>query len=300
MAVKKWISLYIYYSGDTNHLLRSFIAPYIKSFCIDNHNMNYFFVKYFEDGPHLRLRLEVEANSYNIELTHLITIIQNWVDANTIECDWWQEQWLPINSVIVKEYEPEHERYGGILGLDISEQYFKNSSKIVLHLISNGKLNDYNDSLTLAFNIQLITISVFCKYDINMVIQLLEHYYYFYSYPQPNSNNTLNKYTQKCQTLFLNQKDTLVPYIRTIWENINTRNFEDGIFLEWLKENIISNESFDKLDFIIKIDPLHIRSIDKTKYVILLSCIHMTNNRLGINNIDEGLLFYFLKESLKC
>lgn len=75
----EWASFHIFYGGQTDALITGAIHPVVKDL-LDNGDINaYFFIRYWNGGPHVRLRLRVNPATTNERLIEAIAPIQNYV-----------------------------------------------------------------------------------------------------------------------------------------------------------------------------------------------------------------------------
>src|SRR5215472_14113708 len=52
-----WISIHIFYNGNRNHMLTTCLEPLVQDLRKRNLVQHYFFIRYWQEGPHIRLRL---------------------------------------------------------------------------------------------------------------------------------------------------------------------------------------------------------------------------------------------------
>src|SRR5690242_11628145 len=57
MMTNNWISMHIFYASNPNPLLTEAVAPLIDELKQQRLIQHYFFIRYWQEGPHIRLRL---------------------------------------------------------------------------------------------------------------------------------------------------------------------------------------------------------------------------------------------------
>lgn len=326
-AAKKWLAAYLYYAEPWEKFLSEAVHPFVTDVLKDKWADHYFFIRYWEKGPHIRLRFWGDENKLTRELQPRLTDhFNSYFDKNPsarIDPEWLKDapeehQWFPNNSIQFIEYEPEVERYGGEHAIAIAEQQFETSSTAIFSIIKDSNDWSYDRALGAAIQLHL----GFAHATGMPLEETKEFYAYIFAgwfpraynhYGLQDNQEGLKK--QQEETLkafnenFEKQKDTLVNYHELLWEAFeSTEEFE----MEWLNQWLIDMkdiaEKLQQLDkksqlvFPKEFKPnLSLKTPANHQYYwsIYNSYIHMTNNRLGILNRDEGYLGYLIKESLK-
>lgn len=162
---KNWISLHIFYYGDQNDLIVNCVAPVIETLRAQQLIERSFFIRYWLEGPHVRLRLLplVEKNEEKIKqiaeqmiaayLKRRPALFEP--DAPSLApiykdmfiSEYGEEKFIEKygengtiglranNSFHYIEYEPEYSRYGGTEGVELAEWHFDHSSSIIIELL---------------------------------------------------------------------------------------------------------------------------------------------------------------------
>lgn len=142
-----WKSLYIYcHSLDAQELLMIALEPTLNKM-----TDNWFFIKYWRGGPHLRLRFLDSRIEIKDEIENVIT---SFFEENkvynigrdeyykNISFDGEEEDeealpWFESGTWFYEDYIPETERYGDGKLLEISENIFYYSSQLALEIFKN-------------------------------------------------------------------------------------------------------------------------------------------------------------------
>jgi hypothetical protein len=225
------------------------------------------------------------------------------------------QEGVPINSVQYVTYEPEIERYGGPTGIQIAEKQFEISSDAVLAVMEEADAWDYDRAMGAAIQLHLgfafaMGMDVFeacafyteiantwfarsCGYDPNLTAEELK-----------KRREVISK---AFKDNFDKQKEILVPYHETLWNAFTGGvEFEQEWLNRWIsgmktiREQLKEARDTGQLIYPPWYKPLTIDHIPDEKrklWPILESYVHMTNNRLGIQNRDEAFLGYLIKES---
>lgn len=112
----EWLSAYVFTSGSLRDLLVEHVAPLVDHVLSEGLAERFFFIRYWEGGPHLRLRFERPHDAVHAELERRFPL--------------WAAQRLDY-----VEYEPETERYGGPEAIGIAEDCFALSSRVALQIL---------------------------------------------------------------------------------------------------------------------------------------------------------------------
>ena len=326
-----WLSVHLYYSEPWESFLIKAVLPYLKTVVDTGISERFFFIRYWDKGPHIRLRFKAENTLIeSLIKSNLREHFDVYFDAkpsSRIEPDYpanfpQDQKWISNNSLLFVDYEAETLRYGGEEGMEIAEAQFHASSTIVLESIkSKEKKWTYDDALGLAIKLHLSF-----AHAIGLDLEQTEAFFDFiFSNWLPKSFNFYRKKlsdkafqeeskntTHAFQKAFNLQKDQIVTYHAALWEALKKRDLlEDQVLVNWIKANEMVNWKYEAL---VHRDKLNRRSggyryfnllgndLDKTQeklWSIYADFVHMTNNRLGILNQDEGYLGYLIVESLK-
>ncbi len=180
---KNWISIHIFYFSNVNALLVECVTPLLAELRQNNLIKQAFFIRYWMEGHHVRLRLLVADNADEAEIkSRAEARISKFLDRRPalyepdlsrlspfykilFVAEYGEEKWaerygengqMPTrrnNTFDYIKYEPEYRRYGGVEGVELAEWHFEHSSDTVLKLI--GETNQNIRSILLGMSIQL-------------------------------------------------------------------------------------------------------------------------------------------------
>lgn len=321
----QWLAAYLYYAEPWDELLINAVRPFVNEMMHSKLADQFFFIRYWEMGPHIRLRFKGFPEKLNHEIRpRLIKHFENYYNSNPsqrIDPEWTRnlpldQKWFPNNSIQFIDYEPEVERYGGPHGILIAEEQFELSSRVILNVLNESKAWDYQRALGAAIQLHLAFASAF-----NMTSAEAADFYsdifkgWFASAYGYSPDLSEDEIKQRQETTlkafdeqFTSQKDMLTHFHRMIWDALNQEiEFEQEWMNQWLAGmktlagtlSIIQTEGKLLFPDWSKPNPKLTTHPDRQKiWSIIGSYVHMTNNRLGILNRDEAFLGYIIKECL--
>lgn len=277
-----WISYHLFMWDITkfDDLLREVFLNFEN-----NKIINYFFIRYWEGGPHIRIRVKQESNvtnklvyqctkrsidnffllspdSKNVYLDKNDFYLNNFTDGIKVNPN--KMPWYKNGDIVSIDYIPEIQRYGGINLIQTSEQAFICSSALVKDLLYMEPTTKKKLFLLFAvFN--KIAISIF-------------------------KDNT-------------NDLELFIQNSKKFWDDfhidpINIKIFDKEKFWDYIFEissKLVLLDSFN--NFLNKLQSIYFYNGISLKYKrsIIFSQFHMFANRLGVP-ISFELFFYNLKE----
>jgi thiopeptide-type bacteriocin biosynthesis protein len=321
-----WLSVYLCYAEPWEAFLSEAIYPFVNEAVADKLANQFFFIRYWEGGPHIRLRFKGDKDVLEYKLKpRLKTFFLEYfrkcpstrlesMDPNYLVPT---QSWYPNHSIQYIRYEPEIDRYGGAQGILIAEKQFELSSRTVLWLIEECPEWDYERAMGAAIQLHL-------SFAWALGMSLAETRWFFARVFRDWSRLALGSFdvvadldlqhqeevlSKTFEKSFEAQKTVLIPFHQELW---NT--FQQGARLEqewltlWIKETKAIGDLLEKcreahqlvLPDWFKADLTN--PVSKSRQIslpILESYIHMSNNRLGILNRDEAFLGYLMSRSLE-
>ncbi|MGF1671449.1 MAG: thiopeptide-type bacteriocin biosynthesis protein, partial [Balneolaceae bacterium] len=118
----QWLSAHIFYSEPFEGILINGVKPFIEKLKKEKKIEGYFFIRYWERGPHIRLRIKADSHILKDDikprLLSYFTEFMRESPSKRNEPKWVQnltsgKQWYSNNSIQFINYEPETARYGG-------------------------------------------------------------------------------------------------------------------------------------------------------------------------------------------
>jgi hypothetical protein len=331
MSPGDWQAIHIHYAGNRRPMLTDCIRPLVDDLRGDRLLSGYFFINYWLEGPHVRLRLrpsapaataavceraeasigaflrkrpalyEVNADTYLGMYTRMFELEfseqerQRHLDADgrmLVEAN---------NSYKYVPYEPEYGKYGGVAGVALAEWHFEHSSDLVIDATRTLNLHLRRVVLGLSAQLMMIMTTVFVG-DEDATAEFLERYADFW-------HGTFDG---------VFRMDGIVNF-DTAYESMGgalTRRFLDlraacrgglsGLLGRWFEHCV---ELRDRVAELAGTGQLTLRGWDgRTAPVtdvtvalqqVLAPYLHMTNNRLGLTLADESYLGHALARALR-
>jgi thiopeptide-type bacteriocin biosynthesis protein len=152
-----WVSAHAFFQDDLDLLVRHVVAPLTDELAAEGMSSEFFFLRYWDGGPHLRLRVLPASGVSRGEVQRLIghqfgqymsrnpssdrlsaeeypAIAGQLARQENIRS--WADRPYPNNSVSFIGYQREHERYGHGVSMQAVERHFAESSRIALRVLT--------------------------------------------------------------------------------------------------------------------------------------------------------------------
>ncbi|MFD3494422.1 lantibiotic dehydratase C-terminal domain-containing protein [Streptomyces sp. NPDC058690] len=208
-ATGSWQATHIFYAANPRPMLLSCIRPLIEQLEADGLVAGYFFINYWLEGPHVRLRIkpsspaaesevrrrtEAAVDTFLSERPALYEVDSGFLNDfyNTLfeiefpgseRAPYLDDQGRmslrPNNSRSVEVYEPEYGKYGGPAGIELAEWHFRHSSDLVIDAF--GAKNLHLRTVLLGTSAQLMmTMAATFLPDRQELTDYLDSYYEFW------------------------------------------------------------------------------------------------------------------------
>lgn len=276
---KYWNTYYIYHNDGADHLLTEIIHPSIQNIQEKiGQKVKFFFIRYFENGYHIRLRLLLSVEESPLFRSLLKDCISDY-------------EWLNKVSLVVKEaqYIQETDRYGNSDTIVFAENQFYASSQFVLHHLLE------NTSLT-ASERYLLAIKTHIAFFKGMglspnYIQKLCDMFVQSWLPVAFSENS-DRHEQNRKTILSVFQQQFEVYQTLLYENLSEF---------WNSLDVTTDpylQQFMKVNREVWKEYAQYQLPSDTTDEVLLSFIHMTNNRFGIINSEESYLLFLIMQTI--
>jgi hypothetical protein len=205
----KWQAMHIFYAANPQPLLVKCVGPLIRDLTGNGLLAGHFFINYWLEGPHVRLRLrpasedttaevrsraeeavdaflrsrpalyEVDSGFLNEFYNTLFEIEFPEGDRGEFMGEDGRMRLRPNNSRSYEPYEPEYGKYGGPAGVTLAEWHFAHSSDLVIEAL--GSMNLHLRTVLLGTSAQLMMVMASCFLpDEDDLADYLERYYEFW------------------------------------------------------------------------------------------------------------------------
>ncbi|MWV45651.1 hypothetical protein GRF59_18725 [Paenibacillus sp. HJL G12] len=167
--MESWKSDRIYYQNYANYdglIMR--LAERLEKLVEDGRISKWFFLRYWEDGPHIRIRYLSEEE---LAADQLFDEAKAWIkqhpterkltkeeyfrhhkfDGDPLALE--QQEWYEEGDIIAKPYEPEYDRYGGKALMPLTETLFLESSRLAVLLLKLMRESSFTARLLVAMTV---------------------------------------------------------------------------------------------------------------------------------------------------
>lgn len=301
-----WISVYLYYADPIDEFIKKAVASFVYEIFDFHLAERFFFIRYFENGPHIRLRMKCKSEEkgiilknklnnffkdYFIKHPSILSEKKYSTDKN------WSK--VPNNSLKFVRYKPEIGRYGGRYGVKIAEKQFEASSRAVFTIIKEAEKWDYERAIgaALEMHIFMLVALSFTKEDVSAFLKEIYSSALNYCWDKRISHINLEDQIKKYENSFQFQKDKLLPYVRKLIKALEKNSLELKPWMhDWYKSmHDIREFLYEALKQKLLNRSTYLFRTTKDLWKIYYSYIHMTNNRLGIKSPDEPYIAYIIK-----
>jgi thiopeptide-type bacteriocin biosynthesis protein len=296
----RWISSHLFYT-NLNYLLKYSVHPLVIELRKKKLINQYFFIRYWEKGSHIRLRLLVsEKNIAEVE-DFLNSYFNNFFKLNPSIRQNKSDNLFPNNSIHFIEYIPEIERYGGEYAIRVAEKHFQDSSEIVLNLIET--YDNWNITISQGKALQLYVIFFraisLSKDEIFNMLKIMNNSHWKTAAQKIVGSDNIDEIFTK---QYLKNERSIKDNIKSLNEIIDTKEILNypsfNLFYENIKEMDNTLSSLGKKKLLSSRNKIDYNTNTKKSF-IYISYLHMLNNRLGLKNQDEAYLSFLIKKGME-
>ncbi|MER0480002.1 lantibiotic dehydratase C-terminal domain-containing protein [Streptomyces sp. Edi2] len=333
----RWLAVYVFYAGSTRPLLTTCIKPLIAELTSEGLISQYFFLNYWLEGPHVRVRFKLVNPSDATARSTVKARAEEAISAflrrrpslyevtsdfylglyNTLfDLEYTDEQRQAYlgedgrmrlranNSFHWTAYEPEYDKYGGPVGVDLAEWHFTRSTDLVLDSIAVMNLHMRSVLLGYAGQLMMVMCSVFLD-EGTAVVRFLERYRdYWHSAFRGTDLVSGSDFDRNYDPMAAAVSERFTAISNAVREGEGHRL--PGSLGSWaahcveLRRRIaalarsgqLAFPSWDHTHRVTVTDP------DEATARLLSAYLHMTNNRLHITLTDEAYLAHVLVRAL--
>lgn len=316
----EWLSFHVFYAANSNPILVEGVTPVIGRLRAAGLIERWFFIRYWLEGPHVRLRvLPARAEDTPRVRTEVLAALEAVLarrpalyetdrDASgelfkrMYLAEYSEEQWnasygadgeMPYranNSVHEIAYDQELDRYGGPAGMALSEWHFERSSDLALRLLATGNMHMRTVLLGQTAQLDMALCFAFLPDDAAVAV-FLDNYRIFWetSYQEPSTGQH-----ETFDRSFDRMRDRLEERLLRVRAAVRDPETAVGLEREWaehclaLRDRATSLALAGELSF--RDGPVTDPAVALP--ILLSSYVHMTANRLGASILDEIYLAY--------
>jgi thiopeptide-type bacteriocin biosynthesis protein len=331
---RRWLAAHVFYASNSNPMLIECVAPLVRQLREESLISGFFFIKYWMEGPHVRVRVlpapgvdpEVVRARVNAALDDFLRRRPALYEADQdgmgdlykrmFLAEYGEERWnaeygadgvMPFranNSYAYFEYEPEYDRYGGPAGIELAEWHFEHSSEIVLELLATTNVHVRTVLLGLSTQLTMMLCAVFLADD-RSIANFLDEYRNFW---ETSYQERSDEYHESFRKSYERMDTALRQRMADVRDSAagGSGAVRTGIERRWLEHCL---ELRARVAALTESGQIFLArrggsaespttDLDIVLPVLLSSYVHMTNNRLGVSILDEIYLSYVLREAL--
>ncbi|TCP59067.1 thiopeptide-type bacteriocin biosynthesis protein [Tumebacillus sp. BK434] len=298
-AERNWMALHLFYHHfeKQDDLLLDCLMPAVRKLQAEGHCKQWFFLRYWDGGPHIRIRflepadqvepyIREQAEAYmrahppEQEMSREAYYAQHKFDGE--EVDRGALPWYGNGSIVKLPYEPEVKRYGGAAALPVSEDLFTHSSDIVEQALCATR-GEYQKRMSIAMDLMLLT--ALC---LGVRLEDVGMFFWRYMYSWQTFVDQPDEQRAKIRATFERQRESLVPRFQTLAAFVDSEQ-EFLFYRQWVNHLKAAFARYEALacqgELACPYDDEPVDSERRRRYAIAsiaVSQIHMTNNRLGV------------------
>ncbi len=297
-AETEWISLHVFHRGDLDRLITRAVVPLVSGLPL----RGWFFLRYWEGGPHLRLRL-LPAPGRHAEVAAAAKVaLAGYLAANPSPPGFDEERYVKLAAALASyenladhdrvlhrndtaefiAYRREHHAYGAPESMLAVERHFTESSEIAAEVIGAGTGRDERRGLGLVF---LLRTLADLQPDRRLMAGALA--------------GGRERMEPGLEAAFQARRDVLATAARHAWEGVSG----EAAVERWLAScralriRLTELDSAGLLDIEPPASPLAWQPDGVTTgsdrvASVLMRCLHLVNNRMGLSVHDEIYLGY--------
>jgi thiopeptide-type bacteriocin biosynthesis protein len=317
-----WLAFHIFYAANSNPMLVEGVGPVIARLREQGLLARWFFIRYWMEGPHVRLRVlpknrlvaaEVRAQVEEAldgflrrrpALYEADRDMSGELYKRMYLAEYSEEQWnaqygadgeMPYrdnNRFYEFPYDREYDRYGGPAGMELSEWHFEKSSDIVLRSVAATNVHVRTVLLGQTAQLDMALCYAFL-HDEPAVAQFLENYRHFWetSYQEPSTDQHAT-----FERSFTRMRPRLEERLARIRATVRDPDDTAATALEreWaahcveLRDRATALTEAGRLSF--RRGPVSDPAVALP--ILLSSFVHMTANRIGASILDEIYLSF--------
>lgn len=331
----QWLALHIFYAANPRPMMAECIRPLLERLTDAGLVSRYFFLNYWMEGPHVRLRLKPQTARDETEVRDLAeTAISEFLARrpalyamdggfkedlqlalfrmeypdgdpdHLLDADG-KPKMQPNNTFEYRPYEPEYGKYGGAAGVELAEWHFQHSTDLVLDLV--GRMNMHHRPVGLGIAAQLMVVMTHTFLPARgRLLAFLDGYHQF-----THGSFAATDYADNVD--YEGMYDEMASQL--------TRRFEPIVealaagepgrlpqFLhDWadhsaeLRSRVVALAESGQVAFAYPegAPPEPVTDPDLVLSRLMLSYLHMTNNRMYMTLRDEAYLSYLVGRSLQ-
>jgi thiopeptide-type bacteriocin biosynthesis protein len=287
MANSVWLSAHVFHQGDFDALIGDFLGPLIDELLTECLASSFFFLRHWQGGPHLRVRIRTDAEKAVRQLMELRVraYLEAHPSCDAVDPDWFlaasaylaQREGLPVmevryanDSLQFIPYRFDGERYG-TTAVEAVERHFAESSQLALSLVRAGITQPQRQMMGMS----AVILSQLAARDASDISRHLHATWRFWSELSPQAADPEPEFAR----LYEKQNGQLAPQIAQLY------CVRDPLGGSKIRPETAWWDSVNHLRAVLADN-------DEAAATILDACAHLLCNRLGLPPRLESCLRY--------
>lgn len=288
-----WLSVHLFYT-KFDFLLINGIKPFIDDLKRQKKIESYFFIRYWENGPHIRLRLKISLHNKERIKTEINDYFSEFFITYPSERSYNPANNFPNNSVQYIEYIPEIDRYGGEYAILEAEKHFEQSSNAVLELMAEGSWSfNIAQAKVLQLHILFLEAINISQQNKNLMLDRMAK--------SPWRNRAqkivgeIDMIDNVLERQYNKNKNALKNMFLQLKELTNSENemINYPILNQFYKDIKKTDQKLNELARSKKIE-FTVSDSELQRINLYPSYLHMLNNRMGLKNHDEIYMSFIM------
>jgi thiopeptide-type bacteriocin biosynthesis protein len=293
------------YEEQTDRLALDLLAPFVAMGRERSWIQRYFFIRYSDPAPHLRLRLLVDQHHATVVAQALES--QSKVYAPHVMIGHGPAELTPqprgtedgrLLALRWTPYEPEFSRYGGETAIEVAHHLFEATSDAALALLARLSGKPRAARLGVALTLMVSALHAFLENRAEasfFIVRYAEQYL-----------TTVSKTTERADAFraafragFSEQASRMAPRVTELWNGLDA-DADISPLNAMLRAFRLQREHLQGLCLhgMVRYNNRPITTWRDCVSYLLPSYLHMTNNRLGVSIPEEAYLGHLLHWSL--
>ena len=281
-----WLFLKLYL-GRAAINMDTFIVETIPKLITLGGYDRWFFIRYLDDlGAHVRLRFRL-TRDYPKDKGYFAAAVRSMCHKGLVALAQYpptdyRPMVLPpgfdpeivpdaIVNIVEDKYEPEYDKFGGVLAMPIAEETFEASSEVALSVLKDESMGKYSRK-TIAPCLMNFAIEAFEPLEETHLFW--SEYSYFWL---GGHTSTAEEWRKRFEIRYSQLQDQNIPIISPMTElPVEARKPLE----QWLKQLRITTKAYNELESTSQV----------TSASLAFQFIHLMNNRIGISTFEEAYL----------
>jgi len=325
----RWLAAHLFftretgiYTGECDEVVLGIAEPFVRRCQREGWIDGWFFIRYSEYGPHVRLRLHgrsevldevvwpalrehVRAHYSDVAFERPdVPAMPAYPPVPPAEGESEPEAGpFRLTHAALIDYEPETDRYGGPDGVRLAERMFEASSEAACSLLQKTSRTERSSRLGKGLLTMVELFHVFSHGDRAAAARWANQYNIGYLRGVARDEEARGAWLGAFDSGYGSQADTLGEYVEEVWSRMDEGEplsdaldlYRDGL----LEVRGHFRDLFDAGRLTAPMEPYTYTAWETAVGGIGSSYLHMTNNRLGITIQEESYLAYLIMRTLQ-